>query len=182
MVFTGQSELSIDAKQRLAIPAKYRNQWNPQRDGGAWVCVPWDRTLRLYTEGLFSRLADAFPSTLAPDGNVAEFDRQFFGSAERLEVDSAGRLTIPKRHLDFARLGSDVMMVGARDRLEVHDLKEWSMFAPGKHAGLPQLVENMSKLGQIPVIHAGATDSAPAGQPRDHAPGGGGERETTTDG
>ena len=34
MLFTGTSEHTLDAKLRLAIPAKYRNQWNPERDGG----------------------------------------------------------------------------------------------------------------------------------------------------
>lgn len=162
MVLTGQSELSIDGKQRLAIPAKYRNQWNPGRDGAAWVCVPWDRSLMLYTEAVFNRLAEAFPSSLVRSGKDAEFDRQFFGAAERLEMDTAGRVTVPKRHLDQARLGSDVMMVGARDHLEVHDLREWNTFAPGKLAMLPQLVQDMLAAGAIPTVHLHRNDSGPA--------------------
>ncbi len=41
MHFTGYSEHTIDAKQRLAIPAKYRAQWDDKRDGTAWYGVPW---------------------------------------------------------------------------------------------------------------------------------------------
>ena len=41
MLFTGHSEHTIDAKLRLAIPAKYRNNLTPERDGLAWFCVPW---------------------------------------------------------------------------------------------------------------------------------------------
>ena len=165
MIFTGQSELAIDSKQRLAIPAKYRNQWSDPRDGAAWVCVPWDRALRFYTEAHFNRLAGAFPSTLAPGGNLAEFDRLVFGNAERLEMDTAGRVTLPKRQLDLTGIGEEVVMVGARDRLEVHDKREWERQGGGRPSGLPTLIENMNKLGEIPVIHetsAPATDSAGA--------------------
>lgn len=163
MIFTGQSELSIDPKQRLAIPAKYRNQWDPARDGAAWVCVPWDRSLRLYTENLFNKLADQFGSTLAPGGNMLEFERHFFGNAERLELDTAGRLTLPKRHLEYTRLGADVVMVGCRDRLEVHDQRDWGMFAAGKFAGLGGLVENMIKLGEMPAARPAGFDAQSGG-------------------
>ena len=60
MLFTGYSEHSIDSKLRLAIPAKYRNQWDSVRDGNAWFCIPWPSgLLRLYTESQFNRLAEA---------------------------------------------------------------------------------------------------------------------------
>ena len=94
MLFTGTSELQIDAKQRLAVPAKYRNQWDSSRDGGAWVCVPWPtgRLLRLYTEGAFVRLSEQLASSIAPTEAQADFDASFYGYAERLEVDTAGRI------------------------------------------------------------------------------------------
>ena len=54
LLFIGTSEHSIDPKQRLAIPAKYRNQWDANKDGTAWVVIPWPGgILRLYTEADF---------------------------------------------------------------------------------------------------------------------------------
>ena len=40
MIFTGYYEHTIDAKHRLAIPAKFRSRLDPQRDGTALVMVP----------------------------------------------------------------------------------------------------------------------------------------------
>lgn len=156
MLFTGLSELTIDPKQRLAIPAKYRNQWDEARDGKAWICVPWTTggILRLYTEKEFENLASKIPSTLVPGMQEAEFEALYFGYAERLEADSAGRITVPKAHLELTNLKSDVTMVGARNRLEVHDKAKWSLQAPGKFALLPLLMDKMN-----------ASKAAPAGAP-----------------
>ena len=51
MLFTGYSENSIDSKGRLAVPFKYRDLWQPDRDGNAWYVLPCSKSfLRLYTE------------------------------------------------------------------------------------------------------------------------------------
>mgnify|MGYP000998081643 CR=1 FL=1 len=90
MLFTGHSEHSIDSKLRLAVPARYRNLWDPARDGGAWVCIPWPTGhLRLYTEATFSRMAEQGEMSLTPDETTAELETSLYGLAERLEMDSA---------------------------------------------------------------------------------------------
>lgn len=149
MLFLGYSEHSVDPKQRLAVPAKYRNQWSLDRDGAAWVCIPWPTGhLRLYTEKEFARLADrgGGESTLATDAVTAEWEANMFSLAERIEPDSAGRLTLPKKHLEYAGLGgvgSEVAVVGARNRLEVHDLTRWKESEKQRFESLPKLVEKM---------------------------------------
>ncbi len=127
MVFTGQSEHTIDAKLRLAIPAKYRRaEWQTAGDGAAWYCIPWHTGhLRLYTEATFTQLAASTTSSLTPDEDVAELERLLYGSAERLEMDSAGRIIVPKSHMTEIKLSSTVTIVGARDRLEVHSTEAW---------------------------------------------------------
>lgn len=126
MLFTGVSEHTVDSKLRLAVPAKYRNQWDSVRDGSAWYCIPWPTgLLRLYTEGQFQKLAGAMGSTLLPDANTAELQAGYFGFAERLEMDSAGRVTLIKKHLELTGLGSEVVIVGAQDRLEIRSRASW---------------------------------------------------------
>lgn len=141
MLFTGYSEHTIDPKQRLAIPAKYRNQWDPVRDGSAWYCVPWpDGSLRLYTETTFAKLAEQGENTLTPGQDAAELESTLYGFAERLEMDSAGRVVVPRRHLDLTGLKTDVVIVGARVRLEVRDRDEWRRNAEDKFKQLPGLI------------------------------------------
>lgn len=147
MLFTGTSEHSIDAKLRLAVPAKYRNQWNPSRDGAAWFCVPWPtaRHLRLYTEGAFAKMAEQLPASLAPPTSLAEFDASFFGYAERLELDSAGRLMIPKLHMQLTGLTNEVVIVGARTHLEVRDREAWMQGLATRFDALPTLAAQIDR-------------------------------------
>ena len=141
MLFTGQAEASIDQKERLAIPSKYRSQWQAARDGEAWMCVPWPGgVLRLYTENQFAALATQVRGTLAPDEDQAALDVTLFAAAERLEMDASGRIRVPKHHLELAGLGAEVMVAGARDRLEIHNRATWKASERSRFDALPSLV------------------------------------------
>lgn len=144
MIFTGHAELTIDAKQRLAIPAKHRALLRPERDGVAWYCVPWSGgRLMLYTESRFTELAEKRRATLSPDEEEAGADANFFGLTERLEMDTAGRITIPRQHLSLTGIGTDVVMIGAGLRLEVWDKQAWTAGLEDRFKGLPSLMRKV---------------------------------------
>ncbi len=147
VLFTGYAEATFDAKQRLSIPAKYRRsaatagQEEPQ---AAWYCFPWpERIIRLYPEQTFERLAGGGSPTLFPNEDEAQFDASFFGMVERVEVDSAGRVILPRQIVQIANLGNEVVIVGARDRLEVRDKAAWLATAPERLAQLPSLLSRI---------------------------------------
>jgi len=153
VLFIGTSEHTIDAKLRLAVPAKYRNQWVAERDGGAWYCFPWATgQLRLYTEALFSRLAQPKDdeSKLAPDPDLALLKSRLFGLTERLEMDTAGRIQIPKKHIELIGLtgaGSDVAVVGAGDHLEVWDRGTWDASIKSNFNSIPDFAARVQAKG-----------------------------------
>ncbi len=149
MLFTGYSEHSIDSKLRLAIPAKYRNQWDSVRDGNAWFCIPWPTgRLRLYTETEFTRLAEGMGSTLIPDTETAELQASYFGFAERLEMDAAGRIAVPRKHVDLTGLTGDVVVVGVLDRLEVVSKEAWEAKHLADFKRLPERADAVKKNSQ----------------------------------
>jgi len=121
MIFTGFSEHGIDAKNRLAIPAKFRSRLDPDRDGEAFVIVPGQPpdTLWLYPERHFERLADRAESSLIPEDSQLVFEQGFFPMAERAELDKQGRILIPDKMLRRAGLGREVVICGVRDHLEI---------------------------------------------------------------
>lgn len=141
MFFTGSTDITIDSKQRLAIPAKFRSQLDSEKDR-AWFCVPWPGgILRLYSESEFTSLAASWNRTLTPGADQAELEAELFGSAERIEMDSAGRITIPRPLLDLAGLGTEVVVVGALNRLEVRDRASWQGGRSDRFARMQAIVE-----------------------------------------
>lgn len=152
MIFTGFSELTVDAKQRLALPAKFRAQFDlefsaqldeerrqrggagldgpeaerKQREAKVWCVSPVaGRGLVLLPLSMFRRLASRREGTLTPSLERQEEDSSLFGLTEQIELDSAGRLTIPKWQLEQSGLGAEVVMVGSGYRLEVKDRAKW---------------------------------------------------------
>ena len=146
MLFTGYAELTIDAKGRLAIPAKYRSQWDAEPDGPSWVCVPWpNQTIRIYPERTFAQLADSAEQSLTPDEDAAELEATLFGLAEQITPDSAGRIMLSKEHLRLTGLSGEVVVTGARNRLEVCDRARFRDAQQERFASLPKLIERIER-------------------------------------
>jgi MraZ protein len=162
MHFTGYSEHSIDAKQRLAIPAKYRALWDEKRDGKAWYGIPWPGgVLRLYTENVFNELAGQMGSrSLAPGRDEASLDSSLFGFSERLEMDKQGRVALPKLHLELTGLNGEVVIVGARNRLEVYGRAGWLATMRERFERLPELAERLTTGSPTGIASGGPVGGA----------------------
>lgn len=150
MLFTGHSEHPIDAKGRLAVPARYRNAWDQATDGPCWVCMPWPGateigTLRLYTFNTFSALSSKYGNSLTPGEDEGELELTLFSLAVQLEMDNEGRVALPKRHLEMSGVGRDVVVVGVRNRLEVHAKSAWNAREMERFKRLPSLIERIER-------------------------------------
>jgi MraZ protein len=143
MPFTDFYEHAIDAKLRLAIPARHRSERDRLGGSKSWVCIPWKDHLRLYPEVTFQRLAEQQQGTLFAGQDRAELQAAFFGLASQLDEDSVGRISVPKRHLDSTRLPSDVVVIGAWDRLEVRERRSWLEGLERRHA---ETIERINRL------------------------------------
>ncbi len=145
MLFTGQFEHTIDSKNRLAIPAEVRSRWEPVRDGTTWFAVPWTGgVIRLYPETAFHARAASGELTLTPDEDEAELQATLFGLARQLDVDGSGRIRLPEEMLELTGLPTEVVLVGAGDRLEVRDRASWRASKAERLAQLPDLMKRIS--------------------------------------
>lgn len=130
----------------MAIAAKHRAGWDKEKDGDAWYAVPWPTGhLRLYTEKVFMGLADQEPSSLTPAEERAGVDTTLFGFAERIEMDANGRITLPRTLTEMTGIKGEVVVVGARDRLEVHDKEKWGATVQDRFQSLPDLVRRLQE-------------------------------------
>jgi MraZ protein len=118
----GAHEHTIDDKNRLTLPAKFRQAF---ADGivvtrGLDGCLyafrrpDWDRLVE-------SRLATLDP--LSPEGRRLE--RFFYSGASETELDKQGRVMVPRELIEHAKLGREVVVAGVNDRLEIWDRAAW---------------------------------------------------------
>src|SRR5690606_20031191 len=90
-------------------------------------------------------LSEQSEQTLTPDEAAAQFESLFFGLAERLEMDDKGRIPLPRLLMESAHMepGMEVVIVGAKNRLEIRKLEDWKTGLRGKFKELPALVARM---------------------------------------
>lgn len=139
MLFTGSSEHTIDDKKRLSIASKHRALL-PQ-SVTVWYCVPWPTgVLRLYPEPTFMELANKWDDSLTPTDDQAQLMSTLFSFAERVEMDSGGRVRLPQKHLELVEIGSAVVVLGAKNRLEVRSAEGWQDEEQKRFAELSRLV------------------------------------------
>lgn len=140
MLFTGEYEHTIDAKQRLAIPSEIRSRLDPAEHGEAFYVGPGPNGyLWLWPEKTFEQLAASLEQSLLPGEESMEFEEMLFSQAARLEIDKAGRVRLPERSLQWAGLGTSVVVLGVRDHLELRDPADW----------YARREEKLAKQGQI---------------------------------
>lgn len=119
--FTGQYERTIDAKNRIQIPAPLRAAIQPERDGsGLYVTLgDYPGTLSIYHErGLDERAARADMERVRGDGPRV-FNLQFYAVATFVEMDVQGRVVLPARLRRKARLGEEIYLVGQKHCIDV---------------------------------------------------------------
>ncbi len=151
MLFTGNPELSIDAKQRLAIPAKTRAMLEQARAGNVLYLI-WgpNGVLWLWPERTFEQVAGEIEPTLNPAVEQMAFDDLTFPETHRLDIDAAGRIRLPQELLAEAGLGSRVLLVGMRHHMEIWDPETWLTQHREKRDRRPEIAQQQRGLGQLP--------------------------------
>jgi len=133
-VFRGGPVLTLDAKGRLTVPARHRDQLVAMCGGQLIVCKHPDRCLALYPLPVYER----FEQFLRGQGTEMEnWKRVFIGSATELEIDSASRVLLPPELREWAALQSDVKFMGVGANFELWDkdayaAREALTFAAGR--------------------------------------------------
>ncbi len=126
MLFTGEYEHTIDAKQRLAIPAEIRSKLDPEVHGTALYLAPGPNGfLWLWPERTFEEMAGALERTLIPAEEMMEFEELLFSQSSCLDIDKAGRIRLPERMLKRFRLEGSITILGLKDHLELRVTQEW---------------------------------------------------------
>ncbi|BDG60765.1 division/cell wall cluster transcriptional repressor MraZ [Caldinitratiruptor microaerophilus] len=138
-MFMGEYQHTIDAKGRLIIPARFREEL-----GERFVATRGlDNCLFVFPmaewQSLEARLRE-LPFTRA---DARAFVRFFFSGAAELEVDAQGRVLIPENLRSYARLERDVVIIGVSSRVEIWSRSEWEAYQAKADQSYEELAEKI---------------------------------------
>ncbi|MDR2628224.1 MAG: division/cell wall cluster transcriptional repressor MraZ [Dysgonamonadaceae bacterium] len=119
--FIGNTDAKVDAKGRIFVPAAFRKIL--QSSGNSRLMMRKDifkDCLTLYPEKTWNETLDTLRARLSRwNEEQQDIFRQFVSDAEILEIDTSGRILIPKRYLQVAGITSEVRCIGMSDTIEI---------------------------------------------------------------
>lgn len=140
-MFRGEYSHSIDAKGRMIMPAKLREQL----DATCILTKGLDTCLYVYSLREWEKIEEDFQSKPHADAASRRFARQFFGSAVDCDIDKQGRVLIPANLREYAHLSKDVILTGVLTHIEIWDKAAWDK--ESDEEDMESLAEQMADLG-----------------------------------
>ena len=115
MSFTGEYHHNLDAKGRLIIPAKFRDQLGMEFT----VTRSLDGRLAMYAAKEWEALEDKLNALPMTNEKARSLKRFLLGSANTCEIDKQGRILIPQVLREKAGLDKDITLLGVGDHIEI---------------------------------------------------------------
>lgn len=126
-MFRGVTQLSLDAKGRLAIPARYRSELMSTCSGHLIVTVDPSKCLLIYPQPAWEPIEQKLNNLSSFDSKTRNLQRLLVGNASDVEMDAAGRILLPPPLRLFAGLSKDVVLVGQGTKFELWDEVQWNV-------------------------------------------------------
>lgn len=123
--FRGTFDYSLDAKNRLTVPARFRAALSE----GVVMAKGTEPCVQLWTLDAYDAWTERILGSLNPLSDDYDTLQRFYAAnSHDTDLDSAGRVGFPPFLLEHANLKKEVVVTGARDRLEVWDREAWATY------------------------------------------------------
>lgn len=140
-MFKGEYSHNIDAKGRMIVPSKFREQL-----GDTFVATKGlDECLFIYSNEEWARIEERFRDLPLTSKNARKFLRFFFAGAIDCEVDKQGRILIPANLREYAGLEKEIVSVGVFSRVEIWSKERWQ--SDNTYEDMNEIAEQMAELG-----------------------------------
>jgi len=120
-MFYGEFEHSIDDKERMTIPAKFR-AWLAT---GVVITKGIEPCLLLYPADSWAKLVDKVSTLAVTNPQARELRRRLFGGAADSVPDKQGRVKLPAYLREYANLDKQAVIVGLHDYCEIWNPEQW---------------------------------------------------------
>lgn len=138
-MFMGEYEHNIDAKGRIIVPAKLRDEL-----GQSFVVTRGlDQCLFIYPQKEWEVLEAKLKELPLTKKNARKFTRFFLSGASELEIDKQGRISLPQPLRTYASLTKECTIIGVSNRVEIWDRALWQSYMKESEESFADIAENL---------------------------------------
>lgn len=142
-MFIGQFEHTIDEKNRIAIPSKFRKEFK----GGAIISKGLDGCLFMFAKEKFETMAKGIADLPLSKSSARLYARLMLASAQEVDFDNQGRVILPGYLKKFGLFRKSAMVIGLYDRVEIWSKENWDKQSAKSDKKAENLIEDLSTLG-----------------------------------
>ena len=142
-MLTGEFNHSIDAKGRLIIPSKFREDLGEN----FMIKKGMDGCLFIYPENEWKTFEEKLRTLPLTNKKARDFKRFFLGSAVDGDLDKQGRVLISSALRAYAGLEKEVVLAGVLDRIEIWNKTAWDERNAEVEADIEDIANDMEDLG-----------------------------------
>jgi MraZ protein len=140
LAFRGHFEHSLDSKNRLSIPTRFRTAFS----GGTVLAKTPEPCVAIWTPETNESIIERALAGLNPMGSeYRKMSRFFQGNSFEIDLDASGRVTLPPPLLAHAGIEKEVVVVGVGDHLEVWARKRWQEEQEALDAEIGEVTERL---------------------------------------
>jgi MraZ protein len=142
-MFMGEFQHNIDAKGRLIVPAKFRDQLGEK----FVVTRGMDGCLFGYPMSEWEQLEEKLKEMPLAKKDARTFVRFFYSAATECEIDKQGRINIPAALRTHGSLEKACVIIGVSNRIEIWDEARWQEFSTEAEENFDEIAETMIDFG-----------------------------------
>ncbi len=139
----GEYEHSIDAKGRLIMPAKLREDIGEK----FIITKGLDGCLFGFSQNEWTNFEEKLKTLPLTNKNARDFVRFFLSGATECEIDKQGRFLIASNLRQYAEMEKEVAIIGVGTRIEIWNKEKWKQYNSDENISADAIAENMTMLG-----------------------------------
>lgn len=143
----GEYDCKIDAKGRMRMPSGLISQLGEEKAQNFVINRGFEKCLMLYPEEVWERITSEIDQLNLYNKKNRDFVRYFYRGASKVEMDSADRILLTRRLLEYAGIEHDVILLAYSDRIEIWSSDEYNSLLEAEPDDFSDLAEDV--LGRV---------------------------------
>ncbi len=142
-MFLGEYKHSVDNKNRLRIPPKFKKDLNC----GLVLIKGNDSCLFIVTKNQFDSILEKVNNLPMFDTKLQMPLRLLFSSAIEIEEDNQGRFLLPTNLKNYAKINKEVVFIGVGNRIELWSSERWQEYCDGSKNNFEEILSSLGEYG-----------------------------------